>query len=303
MVALGHLLMSAAASGLQLNNSARVSLPETQDGSCGKVAGFQCSVGDCCSQYSFCGSTVDYCGAGCQPEFGLCTNVPTHTSKIVATTTKTTITTSSDIPSSTSYPAPDPKKEPKLLLAAPSLVFSLSLLMMDQLQMSQIFSMSSRKTKSKSHSLLTIASHTLTHPDMKTLTADQMWHEMKDNDDLIRAIIGKSPTYMRPPYGNTNDLVLNAMGTWGYKVITWNLDSADWDHDGKPDMIALNEAAYQEDLKGHPLPYTSFISLQHDFVVDEVTWIQIVINKFKALKYKFVTVGECLGDRPANWYR
>ncbi|KAJ1344140.1 hypothetical protein BSLG_001280 [Batrachochytrium salamandrivorans] len=148
-----------------------------------------------------------------------------------------------------------------------------------------------------------IASHTLTHPDMKTLTADQMWHEMKDNDDLIRAIIGKSPTYMRPPYGNTNDLVLNAMGTWGYKVITWNLDSADWDHDGKPDMIALNEAAYQEDLKGHPLPYTSFISLQHDFVVDEVTWIQIVINKFKALKYKFVTVGECLGDRPANWYR
>ena len=28
--------------------------------------------GGCCSQYGYCGTTTDYCGSGCQPDFGTC---------------------------------------------------------------------------------------------------------------------------------------------------------------------------------------------------------------------------------------
>jgi hypothetical protein len=43
------------------------------DGSCDAITTCQGSIfGDCCSQYGWCGSTVDYCGTGCQPNFGKC---------------------------------------------------------------------------------------------------------------------------------------------------------------------------------------------------------------------------------------
>ncbi|KAH8706968.1 hypothetical protein GQ44DRAFT_555533, partial [Phaeosphaeriaceae sp. PMI808] len=43
---------------------------------CGKEGNGQTclgtSWGNCCSQYSYCGSTIDYCGTGCQQDFGRC---------------------------------------------------------------------------------------------------------------------------------------------------------------------------------------------------------------------------------------
>lgn len=42
---------------------------------------FTCSetsnAGGCCSQYGYCGNTTDYCGAGCQTAFGICTALET----------------------------------------------------------------------------------------------------------------------------------------------------------------------------------------------------------------------------------
>jgi chitinase len=42
----------------------------SQDGGCGQYNGLTCSTGNCCSQYGFCGSTPDFCGAGCNASFG-----------------------------------------------------------------------------------------------------------------------------------------------------------------------------------------------------------------------------------------
>jgi hypothetical protein len=42
---------------------------------CGPSFGHTCKkskYGDCCSQYSYCGSTDAYCGRGCQAGFGDC---------------------------------------------------------------------------------------------------------------------------------------------------------------------------------------------------------------------------------------
>ncbi|KAF8850852.1 hypothetical protein BDZ45DRAFT_808801 [Acephala macrosclerotiorum] len=32
----------------------------------------KCPTGQCCGKYGYCGSTIDYCGAGCYPDAGLC---------------------------------------------------------------------------------------------------------------------------------------------------------------------------------------------------------------------------------------
>lgn len=47
----------------------------TSDGSCGKANGFTCagsSFGDCCSVSGHCGSSISFCGEGCQRNYGSC---------------------------------------------------------------------------------------------------------------------------------------------------------------------------------------------------------------------------------------
>ncbi|KAH6598565.1 hypothetical protein BASA50_003603 [Batrachochytrium salamandrivorans] len=283
------------------------SLPISPDATCGNQAGFRCAPGDCCSPYNFCGATSDHCGVGCQSAFGVCTGSST-----------TTTVSSSPTPASTEFPAPDPDMAASVITTCtrPGL-FALTLDdgptknvpgILDMLKKNKIKATFFVNGKNKADlaiepfkSILLrayneghqIASHTLTHQDLTTLNFAQMWTEMKSNDDLIRGIIGKSPVYMRPPFGSINDQVLNAMGTWGYKVVTWNADSNDWAHNGDPNMMALNQKSYDADMKGLPLPTTPFITLQHDFVANEVLWDQYVITKFTALGYRFVTVVQC----------
>jgi peptidoglycan/xylan/chitin deacetylase (PgdA/CDA1 family) len=42
------------------------------DFTCGGINGYVCASGSCCSQYGWCGTSSDYCAAGCQPAFGTC---------------------------------------------------------------------------------------------------------------------------------------------------------------------------------------------------------------------------------------
>ncbi|KAH6591317.1 hypothetical protein BASA50_008761 [Batrachochytrium salamandrivorans] len=64
--------------------SAFQKLPLTSDGQCGKEANAKCEEGQCCSDNNYCGTTKDYCDAGCQsgygPLFGTCN--PTSSAKL-----------------------------------------------------------------------------------------------------------------------------------------------------------------------------------------------------------------------------
>lgn len=44
-------------------------------------------------------------------------------------------------------------------------------------------------------------------------------------------IIGKFPTYMRPPYFSWSSLTLETLGRMGYKVIRGDIDTLDWKYD------------------------------------------------------------------------
>jgi peptidoglycan/xylan/chitin deacetylase (PgdA/CDA1 family) len=64
-----------------------------------------------------------------------------------------------------------------------------------------------------------VASHTYSHKDLTTLSVQGMWDEMRKNDDAIKAIIGRRPIHMRAPFLAISNLVLTAMGSWGYEVL------------------------------------------------------------------------------------
>ncbi|KXX80323.1 Pseudo-hevein [Madurella mycetomatis] len=71
-------------------------LEVTTNGMCGN--GTMCvgnpNFGPCCSQFFWCGSSLDYCGAGCRSDFGACLGVPGIPGGPAPNITTTTTTTS-----------------------------------------------------------------------------------------------------------------------------------------------------------------------------------------------------------------
>ncbi|OAA53822.1 Glycoside hydrolase/deacetylase, beta/alpha-barrel [Niveomyces insectorum RCEF 264] len=52
-------------------------LQMTTDGNCGKgITCLNSRFGNCCSANGWCGSSADYCGSTCQPQFGACSDTP-----------------------------------------------------------------------------------------------------------------------------------------------------------------------------------------------------------------------------------
>jgi len=143
-----------------------------------------------------------------------------------------------------------------------------------------------------------IGSHTWSHKDLATLTAAQITDEMSQLEAAHVSIIGKAPTYMRPPYLSTNALAIDTLKTLGYKIISVDIDTQDW-AEGPIGEIQLSIDWY----KGNQTAGGT-ISLNHDpYQPTADTFIPAIITYLAEKGLKSVTVGECLGDDAANWYK
>jgi len=148
-----------------------------------------------------------------------------------------------------------------------------------------------------------VCTHTFTHPDMATLTEQQILTEMQENQKAIYSALSTSklwnkkwtrPLYMRPPYGSTNDLVLQVMKQMGYVVVTWDTDTEDSMTTGATAADSLK--AYADILNGSA---NGSIVLQHSPIKSSATQLmQLVIPKIPK-RYKLVTIDQCLGLGPA----
>jgi peptidoglycan/xylan/chitin deacetylase (PgdA/CDA1 family) len=70
---------------------------------------------------------------------------------------------------------------------------------------------------------------------------------MTELESALVDIIGKFPTYMRPPYFSTNDAVLQTLGDLGYHVIQADIDTQDWANDS-PDAIQTSVELFNQGL-------------------------------------------------------
>lgn len=74
-----------------------------------------------------------------------------------------------------------------------------------------------------------MGNHSLTHPHMRELSADQVRHEMRESTRIIQEVTGVRPYLFRPPYGEYNQQVLNILGEEGYPYnVLWTVDTHDW---------------------------------------------------------------------------
>ena len=73
-----------------------------------------------------------------------------------------------------------------------------------------------------------ILNHSYNHPHFTELNLEKIKNQITHTGDLIQSTIGKRPLLLRPPYGETNERVLDAAKGVKNKIIIWSTDSMDW---------------------------------------------------------------------------
>ncbi|KAF8162753.1 carbohydrate esterase family 4 protein [Crassisporium funariophilum] len=128
-----------------------------------------------------------------------------------------------------------------------------------------------------------VASHTWAHKDLTTLTWDQIHDEMWRVEQALVKITGAYPAHMRPPYGNYNNLVLDASGNRGQKVIIWDFDS----QDSLGASAQTSKNLYNSIANQRP---STLLALNHETIV-----VQYAITRLQSAGYSLVTLAECIG--------
>ena len=73
-----------------------------------------------------------------------------------------------------------------------------------------------------------IQNHSNTHPYLTQISTDTVKSEITECNKKIEALTGKSPTLIRPPYGDYNADVIASIESLNMFPIQWSVDSLDW---------------------------------------------------------------------------
>ncbi|KAK0630404.1 hypothetical protein B0T17DRAFT_220152 [Bombardia bombarda] len=130
-----------------------------------------------------------------------------------------------------------------------------------------------------------IASHTWTHSRMGGMSAANIKTEMNKVEQAVINLVGVKPAYMRPPYLDTGGQFLSNMKTLGYKVITDDIDTGDWNN--------RSPAQSEQQFSSAGASGNGHIPLMHEVYPGTVnTLTPWLISWAQKNNLKLVTVGE-----------
>lgn len=268
---------------------------------CGRQAGnAQCPSGLCCSQWGWCGSTSAYCGTGCQS--GPCsggttttTSTPSPTATLAPVRNRCTRSGSFAVTFDDGPYTPTTRLLDNLARnsANPKVTF-----FVNGNNYGCIYDYASviQRAYDSGHQ---IASHTWAHPDLTTLSDNEIRYQMTKLEEALKKIIGVVPRYMRPPYGAYNDRVRRVLGSLGYEVITWDIDSLDY-----AQSVSQAQNNYRAVMNSQPAP-SPHIALNHDRVATTADTLgPWAVNEVRTRGWTNQQVGLCLGrNDPKSWYK
>ncbi|KAF2019070.1 carbohydrate esterase family 4 protein [Aaosphaeria arxii CBS 175.79] len=150
-----------------------------------------------------------------------------------------------------------------------------------------------------------IASHTWSHQDLSAITKEQRYDQMVKNEMAFKNIIGKFPTYMRPPYSSCTAAsgCQQDLKDLGYVVSYFDLDTDDYNNI-TPALIQNAKNRVSTALQGKTPTNDDFLAIAHDIHQQTAQNLTgYMLEQFTQKGFKLVTMGECMGDPKANWYR
>lgn len=119
----------------------------------------------------------------------------------------------------------------------------------------------------------------------------------------MRNIVGFFPTYMRPPFSSCNAACMATMNALGYHVTFFDVDTDDYDNDS-PLLIQNAKNNFLTKISPSNSNTDAFLVIGHDIHQQTAQNLTaFMLDTLLAKGYRPVTVGQCLGDPVANWYR
>ncbi|PEV45124.1 peptidoglycan-N-acetylglucosamine deacetylase [Bacillus thuringiensis] len=137
-----------------------------------------------------------------------------------------------------------------------------------------------------------IGMHSMTHDYKKLYTNKEYVKEMKEDQSLIKSVIGNSPKLTRPPYGSMpglNESLRGEVVRNNMKVWDWTIDSLDWKYNKVPVNTAATKIV-QNVLAG--ATSSNEIILMHDIHPQSVAAVPEIIKGLKEKGYEFESYDE-----------
>jgi peptidoglycan/xylan/chitin deacetylase (PgdA/CDA1 family) len=82
-----------------------------------------------------------------------------------------------------------------------------------------------------------VQNHTYTHPDLVTLSNDQVDLELRRNHIELRDAGVSKPNCLRPPYGSYDQRIDLLAEARSLELVLWDVDTRDWSRPGVPAII------------------------------------------------------------------
>ena len=134
-----------------------------------------------------------------------------------------------------------------------------------------------------------VGNHSWDHPDLTTLSADDIHAQLSNTSDVIQSATGVRPVFFRPPYGAYNYQTLNQASSLGLTTVTWSVDTEDWQ---RPGSSAIIDTVLTDAQNGS-------VILMHDGGGDRsetVEALPTIITKLQEKGFRLVTLQQLVTD-------
>jgi len=129
-----------------------------------------------------------------------------------------------------------------------------------------------------------IGNHSSTHPNMSSLSAEEITKELKGAEEVIESITGQKPIVFRPPFGAYSNCLIETCEDLGYYVIQWDVDSLDWKN--------ITAAQIVDRVTRNVKPGS--IVLFHNNAEHVEKYLPAILDRLKSEGYEIVPVGDLI---------
>lgn len=134
-----------------------------------------------------------------------------------------------------------------------------------------------------------IGNHSVRHDDLAGKTPDAAAADVRQAQQMIAGVTGVTPLIMRPPYGDTTDAIIAAVGM---PEILWSYDSMDYATHNTESTYANVTANAQ----------CGAIVLMHDVHASTAAAVPRILDNLQAQGFYMVTVQALIGTPPPGRY-
>ena len=82
-----------------------------------------------------------------------------------------------------------------------------------------------------------IGNHSDKHPHMNSMSKEEIKEDIMKAHNSTKELLGIDMNLFRPPFGEYNNTVMDALDECGYHVIQWDIDSLDWKEYGVQNLV------------------------------------------------------------------